>query len=170
MTDQPGAPRPTQYAAQAELLEQLRALILAVDPEQYRGGDQRLPGSTFGRQVRHCIDHLLQFLAGLSVGTIDYGARERDAELELNPASALARLDAIEQQLAQLEPLPEALVLRLEDGTTVPTSAARELEFLNSHTVHHLAVLGLLARELGVEVPEAVGMAFSTLAHRQSIA
>lgn len=164
------APLSNLLADHQRLLQQLRELLHAVDEQAYRNADWRLPGSTFGRQVRHCLDHYLQLLDGLDDGTVDYGDRNREELVEYSPAAALECLDAVGASLSRLDELPPTLQLLLQDGTRVMTSAARELEFLSSHTIHHLAVLGLLAREQGLSVSADIGVAFSTLSHQQRTA
>ena len=51
-----------------------------------------------------------------------------------------------------------------QDGTqvTAVTSVGRELAFVMSHTIHHLAVIALLLRDLGIEVPPRFGYAPTT--------
>jgi len=45
------------------------------------------------------------------------------------------------------------------------TTPERELAFVLSHTIHHHAVLGIMARELGVQAPERFGYAPATITH-----
>ena len=44
-----------------------------------------------------------------------------------------------------------------------PSSLARELQFLTSHTIHHFAVIALILRAMDVEVDREFGVAPSTL-------
>jgi uncharacterized damage-inducible protein DinB len=48
------------------------------------------------------------------------------------------------------------------------SSTFRELQFLATHTVHHFALVALLLRQRGVEVPVEMGVAPSTLEHWKS--
>jgi hypothetical protein len=60
----------------------------------------------------------------------------------------------------------------VEDATVetwVMSSASRELQELSSHTVHHLALVGMIARTLGVEADPNLGVSPSTIAHRQAL-
>ena len=60
----------------------------------------------------------------------------------------------------------EARADALEDDTPWTSSTlGRELLFLLSHTIHHYALIDLLLREEGFEVPPDFGMAPSTLKH-----
>ena len=49
----------------------------------------------------------------------------------------------------------------------VDTNMERELAFLSSHTIHHLAIMSLLAEARGVEIPPGLGVAFSTATFMQ---
>ncbi|AFP29100.1 hypothetical protein MRBBS_0162 [Marinobacter sp. BSs20148] len=46
---------------------------------------------------------------------------------------------------------------------TVKTSVERELVFLASHTIHHTAIIGMLAEQAGVKVSSDFGVHPSTL-------
>ncbi len=50
----------------------------------------------------------------------------------------------------------------------VPTSLGRELAFVMSHTIHHNALIGVIAKLLGIDVPERFGYAPSTLAYLET--
>ncbi len=47
----------------------------------------------------------------------------------------------------------------------VETTVGRELAFVLSHTIHHNALIGVMAAMLGVPVPDRFGYAPSTLVH-----
>ena len=51
-----------------------------------------------------------------------------------------------------------------------PSRLERELVFLSGHTIHHIAIMVLAARAAGVEIPSPLAVAFSTEAHRTSLA
>jgi hypothetical protein len=48
------------------------------------------------------------------------------------------------------------------------STAARELQFLVSHTVHHYALIAFILRANGIDPGADFGVAPSTLAHRKS--
>ena len=54
--------------------------------------------------------------------------------------------------------------------TEVETTAGRELAFVLSHTIHHNALIDVMARTLGVPVPDRFGYAPSTIAHLEKAA
>ena len=142
-----------------ELLEDLRSA----------GAD---PAARVGPHFRHCIDFYDCFLQGRRRGRIDYDARERSPSLESSLAAAAAALRRIRVELLAVEPsaLERTVAVRADavaPGAPWTTSTiARELLFLQSHTIHHYALIALLLRADGFEVPPGFGVAPSTLEHR----
>jgi len=122
-----------------------------------------------GPQLRHCLDHFLCLLRGVESGAVNYDARDRDPRLEEDPQYFLTTLDSVVRQLQSMDPavLRRALTLHQEvapggQSGRVDTNMERELAFLSSHTIHHIAIVSLLAGAWGVEVPSGLGVAFST--------
>ncbi|WP_108445730.1 DinB family protein [Halomonas denitrificans] len=162
-----------------QALAQLRRLLDDLAPEAYRRVFGVQGRHTLGKHVRHIIDHYEALIDGLEAGarTLDYERRRRDPALETRPDEAARRLAALETWLASLETqaAPERLTLRygLDAGAAtddearlaLASSLARELAFLTSHTVHHMAIIGLLAEQLGLALPDSFGVHPSTLRH-----
>jgi len=63
-----------------------------------------------------------------------------------------------------------AMVSSCLPPTEVETTAGRELAFVLSHTIHHNALIDVMARTLGVPVPDRFGYAPSTIAHLEKAA
>jgi len=135
----------------------------------------RAPAS-IGAQFRHIVDHYRCFLRGLPSGRIDYDARDRDPLLENDPAQTRAALAEVSRELSELEPVQRDHRILVHVATTADEDSAadwasstvkRELVFLQSHTVHHFALIALLARTALIELAEDFGVAPSTLAHRK---
>ncbi len=127
-------------------------------------------GAQIGPHLRHVLDHYDCFLSGLDAGCIDYDRRQRDLETETDPAAARQRITSIAAQLRQLEQRSWAprLQVRLAtdaDSATQETcsSPARELQFLQSHAVHHYALIRLILQSQGLTLGEEFGKAPSTL-------
>jgi hypothetical protein len=100
-------------------------------------------------------------------GAVDYDARDRDERLELDPGYFLATLDGIVEQLRSFDAGDGSLAVyqAVAPGgrsRTAATTVERELMFLSSHTIHHIAIMLLIAERAGVEVPGGLGIAFST--------
>jgi hypothetical protein len=124
-----------------------------------------------GRHLRHCLDHLLCLTRGLDSGVVDYDARDRDERMEIDPRHFLEALRSVKGRLRAMEPavLRRSLTLRQESApghrSEMGSNVERELVFLSGHTIHHLAIMMLLAGNEGVNVPEELAMAFSTASY-----
>ncbi|MEQ6916176.1 DinB family protein [Halomonas aquatica] len=173
-------PRPFP-AATASLVEenlltlaQLRDMVTGLGPECYRQVFGQHGRHTLGKHVRHIIDHYDALLAGLERGSeiIDYEQRRRDETLEQWPREAASHLAGIEARLSTLVDRlsPETLTLDypLDDEThSLVSSLDRELAFLTSHSIHHMAIIAQLAEQSGIHLPESFGVHPSTLRHWQ---
>ncbi len=127
-----------------------------------------------GPHLRHCVDHFLCLLRGADSGVVDYDARDRDTRVEEDPQYFLTIVDSVVCELQSMDPaaLRRTLILRQEvapggQSRRVDTNMERELAFLSSHTIHHLAIMSLLAEARGVEIPPGLGVAFSTATFMQ---
>jgi len=122
-----------------------------------------------GPHVRHCLDHFTCLLRGLEAGRVDYDARDRDAVVEREPERALQLLAEVVAGLRAIAPdaLARPLSVLLQAAPdpargAVASHLERELMFLSGHTIHHLAIMALLAEREGVVVPGGLDVAFST--------
>jgi uncharacterized damage-inducible protein DinB len=157
------------------LLEQARAILARLDDATYARASELNPEGTFGKHLRHCLDFYRCFLDGLKLDRIDYTHRERDGEVEERREAAAARMGDILRGLQTIETGGHRPILvRDEEHPGAPlavgwsrSSVARELQFLSSHTVHHLALIAMLLRSFGVEPGADFGVAPSTLRHRE---
>lgn len=154
-----------------QVLDQLCRFLAGLSSTRYgqplgAGGRQSL-----GKHVRHIIDHYAALLATAGQGRLDYEHRQREEWLERCPREARRRLEAISLALDELADLSGegALILDYpldhQSQRCLGSTLGRELAFLTSHTVHHMALLGLLAERLGVTLPETFGVHPSTLRH-----
>lgn len=164
---------PWSTAPLSELMTQLSDLLRMVDAEQYNAKPDATQCGSIGGHVRHVLDHLVAWLGGVEHGTVNYDDRQRDTAIEHDPTAALhaikhhtARLAAIgDEQLAN--PV-NVLTSMTSCGSLValPSTHARELAFVFSHTIHHNAIIGTIARALDIDLPDQFGMAPSTIAYR----
>ncbi len=148
-------------------IDQCLELIETLPPAVYLQSGPA--NSSIGVHVRHIIERILCVLDGLESGHVDYDRRARDRELEHCPDSAIRVLQSLR---LRLESLPESMDLPLQvvesvhqqrEAVTVASSLNREMMSLVSHTIHHLALVALLARSLGIALDADVGKAPSTL-------
>lgn len=161
--------------ALVQVLNQIELLLMNISPEQYVQNPVGPVKSAVAPHVRHALDHVNAWLIASRTGTLDYDARQRNTDIERSPAAALARLREQVLDLRALTPDSPAAATALwtllaqvtEGGEPLhfTTTPARELAFVLSHTIHHNAVLGIMARQLGVTLPEKFGYAPATLTH-----
>jgi uncharacterized damage-inducible protein DinB len=154
------------------VLRQTAALLESLTDEQYARKPVGVVPSSIGGHVRHCLDHIDALLRGAGDGLLDYDCRERGTDVERSRAAAL---ETIRRQECQLLDFPWPLghrplhlsVLVSPDAppSVVLSSLDRELAFALSHTIHHGALIAVMAKLLGVAVPPDFGYAPSTLAH-----
>ncbi|WP_355660422.1 DinB family protein [Halomonas salifodinae] len=153
-------------AENRQVLDQLCRFLAGLSAAAYgRSLDRR---QSLGKHVRHIIDHYEALLAATRHGRLDYEHRPRETWPERCPREAQRRLEAIAAALPALEDSGLlSLAYPLEEGglRQLETSLGRELAFLTSHTIHHMALLGLLAERLGVVLSEDFGVHPSTLRH-----
>ncbi len=130
-------------------------------------------GATPGAHFRHLLDHYQCLLGGLEAGRVDYHERQRDRGTESNPALALAVCRACREELLRATGSRMEEVVHVRTGHDpaerdwAATTVKRELAFCASHTLHHLAIVKMMARERGVDLGEHVGVARSTADHRK---
>ncbi len=129
-------------------------------------------GARIGPHLRHVLDHYDCFFSGLASGTIDYDERARDPHCETQLAVACQRIASTAARLQALgsRELPAQIAIRVSTSTDgaplrAESSPARELQFLQSHAVHHYALIAQVAAEQGLDFPGAFGKAPSTLRH-----
>jgi len=157
----------------AQLMTQLGDLVCVLDEQQYNARPESTQCGTIGGHVRHVLDHLVAWLNGVERGVVNYDDRQRDTDIEHDPNAALhaikhhtARLSDIDDD--QLAGQVQVMTSMTSCGSLVelPSSHARELAFVFSHTIHHNAIIATIARALDVELPNHFGMAPSTIAYR----
>ena len=160
------------------------ALLAQIDGLLVQGACEALArpapggGGSAAAHLRHCLEYVGCFLAGLPQRVVDYDARPRDPLLERAPRAALPRLAAQRRALAAAlaEGADAPLRVRADEpglapnAGFLPSCVSRELRALASHTIHHLAIVALLLRLQDVAVDPQLGVAPSTRAHRRRTA
>jgi len=151
-----------------QCLEVVRSLPVAI----YR--DSSPASSSIGTHMRHIIERISCVLDGRDQGLVDYDSRARDQLLEANPESAGSALTGIQDSLATLGSDQEAPLQVKESvhqdnpAVAVASTLERELMSLVSHTIHHLAIIALLARSAGHPLRGDIGKAPSTIIYERS--
>lgn len=156
------------------VLRQGQELVEALDGPAFTANAPALALSGVGPHLRHVLDFYQRFLDALegpeTPGTIlriDYDARERAPRLESDPAHAMAMLARTMDRLRALTSADaeKPLNVRSDGSPWVPSTIARELQSLVSHTVHHFALIAVNVRCQGREPGPDFGVAPSTLRH-----
>ena len=152
------------------LIDQAIGLISNINSSLYKQCCEEVFSSSIGQHIRHCIEHYDElFVAHAGRHPVRYHARPRDMDVEIDSTVAVSRLRFIYNQLNRIG--DENTSLEVSDGGVAKpseSSLSRELEFLVSHTVHHFALITVIANKLNIEVPENFGVAPTTLKYRES--
>ena len=152
------------------LIEQAIDFISKTEETTYRQRCDDVFTSSIGQHIRHCIEHYDElFIALAEKRAVRYHLRPRNMEVETDPKVAVNRLRFIRNQLDRIGSEDNSLEVS-DGGAAEPSqsSLSRELEFLISHTVHHYALITVIANKFAVEVPKDFGIAPTTLKHRES--
>ncbi len=156
-----------------DLLEQCAQSILLCGQERYvKAG--KYQQSSVASHVRHILDHYHSLAHVIEAAKrdgssleVDYSKRQRNRACENNMEAALEEIAVLKKQLPLLAAAKNS-ELKIRDeapkASSEPCSSslARELLFVASHTVHHLAFIALLMRSASLAVPPAMGIAAST--------
>ena len=165
-------------ASVAGCLEACRRCESVVDAVvRHDGGRAGAAWRAVGPHLRHCVEHFRLLLEGLDSGRVDYDARARDPRLESDPEAMRGALKDISGALGGLRADRLQLALEVTQSAapgrsplTTPSCLERELVFLSSHSIHHIAIMALAARTAGASVPPDLAVAYSTEAHRSALA
>lgn len=158
-----------------DCLKQGISLLQSIDAEQYRMADSAVFGlGGVGKHFRHIMDFYACFLYPED-NVIDYERRERDSLLETDKFRAEQKLAEIillldSESAALIDQAKDVSVTSAESSSysravCTASTIGRELQFLISHTIHHYAIIALMLRGAGIEVPEYFGVAPSTIRH-----
>ena len=156
------------FGVLAAALDELAHVIMPLTPAEFTRRARAASGS-IGSHVRHCLDHVEAMERAIGREVCCYDERTRGTAVEALPAVACARLAECRERLLALDSallcLPLALSARISaGGVTVhaPSTVAREVAFVISHTVHHAALIAVLLEDQGVGCPSRFGLAPTT--------
>ena len=160
-------PAENEIKANEELLANLSERIGTLTTAQYTWR-YKSSSSSIGKHIRHIIDHYTCFFRTLTDSYVDYDNRARASELETSTDAASGLLKRIVHQLSNLRVFtPGQIYVTIsiasdEKAAPVESSLQRELLFLQSHTLHHMAVIQLMLDLLGSQVEPGFSYAPST--------
>ena len=176
MSESPAAEFSSVSPAVEGCLEGLRRCRRILEEIERDARDRRTSlFPVFGPHLRHGLDHYECLLGGVESGEVDYDARRRDERAERDSGRLRSALEALHGRLTELSDDDVGRPLRVRQSvapggrrTVSFSSLERELVFVSGHMIHHLAIMQLLAREQGLPLPDDLGLAFSTAAHRRT--
>jgi uncharacterized damage-inducible protein DinB len=157
-----------------EVLHQLDHLVSSLPDGAYNQPIEILEGNTIGKHSRHIIEFFECLMSSAAQGVVDYDIRSRDLRLETIPAELSMRIKELSKTLSEAEFIHNNdIMLRTRpvaesDSVMINTSFDRELWYNVEHCIHHLAIIKIAARFMGVkDIPADVGLAFSTKQYLQ---
>jgi hypothetical protein len=154
-----------------EVIAQALALV-----RYHLNGDVAAYGCPVGAHLRHVIEHYDALRAAGAGAAVDYDGRPRDRQLEHCPQTALQRLLALDDWLADSGAAALDAPLRVlgcaglggQQAFSVTSTLGRELVFVGGHAVHHFALLKHHCQRHGIPVDPDFGKAPATVAHERA--
>lgn len=156
----------------SECVDQCLEIVQTLPVALYRHSSSA--SASIGTHMRHIIERISCVLEGQEQGLVDYDSRARDQLLETNPENAGNALNSIRNALAELVSNPQETLQVQESvhqdnpAVAVASTLERELMSLVSHTIHHLAIIALLARGAGHPLRDDIGKAASTILYERA--
>lgn len=157
-------------AALEGVLEELASVVAVLSAEAYNARIVPHASGSIGEHVRHCLDHVSALVTADPSSCLSYDRRKRGTAVETDPAQALRGIQLLRIKVAvgrwstRLDE-PICVVTTTADGGVMlggMSTLGRELAFVLHHTIHHQAMIGLLAALHGCDVPDGFGFAPST--------
>lgn len=160
--------------AVVETLAQGEAMLGQLGDAAYT---RKLPvafNASIGGHYRHCLDHFRSLLEVAMQGDLNYDHRERGTLIELDRFAALNATRTLRESYERLDSifLNRALTVTCHtsfaarDSQASPSTVGREVMYVVAHAVHHYALIGLMARVLGLALAPDFGIAPATLKHQ----
>jgi hypothetical protein len=157
-----------------EVLSHGEALLELLDDAVYT---RKVPvgfNSSIGGHYRHCLDHFQGLLDCLQTGDLDYDRRERGTLVENDRFAALNATRGLREayERVPVDCLDRALEVTCKTSyaecgsQSAPSTVGREVMYVVAHAVHHFALIGIMGRLMGLEMPAGFGVAPSTLKHQ----
>ena len=149
-------------------LDDLAAIVMATDEAIYTSRPIAVSG-TVGEHVRHCLDHIAALLAASPSQAMSYDCRQRGTAIERDPAEALRQIMRLQSSVDRWgvrsmdDPIcVTSLLTPAGESVTGWSTLGRELAFVNSHTIHHHALIAVLLELADVPIPDRLGLAPAT--------
>ncbi len=157
-------------------LDEGEQLLSTLQQNHYTHSGEPAFKSTIGAHFRHVLEHYRCIVRQLKDTEFCYDSRERDQLLECDLNYAVSVLQELRNDISAIDESEFAKKYTIRDQqitsddqslVAVSTTLQRELLFLQSHTVHHFAMIGAMVRLLGLQTDDDFGVALATRVHEQ---
>lgn len=153
-----------------EGLKQAKEIVERLSDNAYTHVHKPYMQSSIGQHLRHIVDNYFAVIQGLEKNHIDYNWRRRGAQVEQSRITALAELEELtnwlvnlnENDIEQKLSLVSEVCLAETKSDFASSNLHRELIFVASHSIHHIAIISMNMRLQEIEVPEHYGLAPAT--------
>jgi uncharacterized damage-inducible protein DinB len=160
-------------------LQQAIDLIEQITDDLFCNSESSYFVSSVGKHMRHILDFYECFITGWQE-KIDYDARKRAGHLENDRTYCIQKIGITMEGLNNLLTVPDnsdiTLLVKNDEGEHSTekdpfslSTVERELQFLKFHAVHHFAIIAMILRVQGFEIPEDFGFAASTLQYLKQL-
>lgn len=149
-------------------LDELASLVMTADAGAYIARPLSDVTGSIGEHIRHCLDHIAALVRSGPSQPLSYDRRERGTSIESDPAEALRHILRLKAALDRwdgrtlADPIHVTSLVAPGQSVSGWSTLGREVAFVLSHTIHHLAVIAVLMAVQGLNVPERLGYAPST--------
>jgi uncharacterized damage-inducible protein DinB len=150
-------------------LDDIAAIVMSIDDSTYLARPLAEVSGSIGEHVRHVLDHVAAFATARPYGSLTYDTRERGTLVERDLGAALRTILRLKAMLANLtdEDLSapvtvSSMLTRDQAPVSARSTLRRELAFVVNHTIHHQALIAVLLSVIGIDTPDAFGLAPST--------
>lgn len=157
-----------------QLFFQIKNAVQVITPEQYGYKNALLDNASIGEHLRHVIELFQQMISGYATGKVNYENRQRNFLIETDKDFAIQQLVKITDAMN----LPNKNLILISDYNiqddkiiSIATNYQREIIYNLEHTIHHMALIRIgFKSAFDIELPEAFGVAPSTLKYRKTCA
>ncbi|MCC6462400.1 MAG: DinB family protein [Saprospiraceae bacterium] len=152
-------------------VQQINHVIGQLTPEDYRFALPEFEGNSLGQHFRHILEFFQCLEQGVTSGTVDYAARQRNPVYEQRPEISAAAFEAFSHALPRFD-LAQPVQVRAEFGSDLrpcyESTVGRELLFVYDHAIHHLAIIkiGLICHFPKLHADKDLGVSPSTVKAR----
>lgn len=156
-------------------LQSLLLFLEKIDKVTYAKPLDVFNGSSLGGHTRHIIEFYHCLIKNYQKKVINYDLRDRDKNIETNPALAAEAILNIITELKKLN-LDEMVELQMSYDLkstffdTTVSNVKREVIYNLEHTIHHMALIkiGVIVAAPQIKLENEFGVAPSTIKFQQS--